>query len=353
MKALILSGGKGKRLRPITFTIPKQLVPVANKPILYYVIEHIIEAGIREIGIVIAPETGEEIKKAVLEGNFQAEIEFILQDEPKGLAHAVKVAKNYLKDEDFVMYLGDNLLGEGIVDIVERFKKGDIDSLILLKEVEDPSSFGVAVLDKNKKVIKLIEKPKERISNLALVGVYLFNSKIFSAIEKIKPSFRGELEITDAISELLNSGANIECKILSSWWLDTGKKDDLLSANTIVLDEYIKREIRGIIENSEVTGRVKVEENSKIINSKVRGPAVIGSETIVENSFVGPYTSIGKNSKIFNSAIEHSVILENVEISCIDRLEDSLIGRDAKVAKCKDKHTAMRLLLSDESQVEV
>lgn len=354
MKGLILSGGKGTRLRPITLTIPKQLVPVAGKPILYYVIEHLLQANIKEIGIIIAPETGEEIKKKVLEENFPADIEFILQEKPEGLAHAVKIARDYLGDSPFVMYLGDNLLGEGITDIVEKFKKGNIDSIILLKEVENPSSFGVAVLDnENKKVIKLVEKPKEKISNLALVGVYLFNYKIFSAIEKIKPSFRGELEITDAIQELINSGANVECKILSSWWLDTGKKDDLLSANTIVLDEYVKREIKGTVENSEIIGRVKIEENARILNSKIRGPAVIGSNAVVENSFIGPYTTIGRNTKIINSSIEHSVILENVYIFSIERLEDSLVGKDAKIIKSTDKHKAMRLTISDESEVEV
>lgn len=353
MKALILSGGKGKRLRPLTFTLPKQLVPVANQPILYYVINHILEAGIKDIGIIIAPETGEEIKRVIQSANFNADIKFIVQDEPKGLAHAVKLAKDYLGNELFVMYLGDNLLGEGIVDVVEKFKKENIDSVILLKEVENPSSFGVAVLDKNKKVVKLVEKPKEKISNLALVGVYLFNSKIFSAIEKIKPGFRGELEITDAIQELINSGGNVECKVLQSWWLDTGKKDDLLSANTIVLDKYTKRDIKGIVEKSEIEGRVKIDENAKIINSIIRGPVVIGSDTIIENSFIGPFTSIGKKTRIVNSVIEHSVILDNVYISCIERLEDSLVGKDAKIIKCEDKHNAMRLLVSDESVIEV
>lgn len=353
MKALILSGGEGRRLRPLTYTIPKQLVPVANQPILYYVINHIIEAGISDIGIIIAPETGEEIKRVVQKANFKAKIKFIVQDKPKGLAHAVKVAQDYLDEEPFVMYLGDNLLGEGITGVVERLKTESVEAIILLKEVNNPSSFGIAVLDKKHRVVRLIEKPKNPPSNLALVGVYLFTPKIFSAIDKIKPSWRGELEITDAIQKLIDTGGKVECKIVNKWWLDTGKKDDLLSANTIVLDEWTKREIKGVVKGSKIEGRVKIDKSAKVINSSIRGPVVIGKETVIENSFIGPFTSIGDKSKIINSVIEHSVILENVYIHKIERLEDSLVGRNAKIEKSEGKHNAMRLLISDESIIEV
>jgi glucose-1-phosphate thymidylyltransferase len=353
MKALVLSGGKGTRLRPLTFTTAKQLIPIANKPILAYVLGHVSQAGIKDVGVIISPETGEEVKRYVKDGGeWGIRVTYILQ-EPLGLAHAVKTARGFLGDDSFIMYLGDNLLGEGVNKLVDKFEKEKLDALILLKEVENPRSFGVAALDEKGNVIKLVEKPKQPPSNLALVGVYVFSSNVHKAVERIKPSWRNELEITDAIQELINMGFKVKSQILDSWWLDTGKKNDILSANAIVLDEYIKREIKGNLNESSVTGRVKIDEGANIINSTIRGPAVIGKDSLVENSFIGPYTSIGDNSKVIDSSVEHCVILNDSLVERVERLEDSLIGRNSKVTKNRDRHKALRLMVGDYSEVEI
>ena len=354
MKALILSGGQGTRLRPLTYSIAKQLVPVANKPILHFVIDDIINAGITDIGVIIAPETGEEIKKSIINVGFPAKFTFILQEKPLGLAHAVKVAKDYLEDDDFIMYLGDNLINSGIKEFVEEYKENRYDATILLKEVQDPTRFGVAVVDENFKVQKLIEKPKEPPSNLALVGIYIFSSKIFSAIDRIKPSWRGELEITDAIQELINQGGMVKAHKITGWWLDTGKKDDLLEANRVVLDDLIQRDIRGKIdEQTKINGRVVIEEGAEIENSIIRGPAVIGKNTKVKNSFIGSYTSIGNNCLVENSAIEFSVILDHSEIIGVERLDESLIGRKTKVIKDGSVNKAVKLMIGDDAEVRL
>lgn len=354
MKSLILSGGKGTRLRPLTFTTAKQLIPVANKPILGYVLDQTSQAGIIDTGIIIAHETGEYVKDYVKDGStWGIKVAYMLQ-EPLGLAHAVKTARDFLGDESFVMCLGDNLLGEGINKLVEKFNREKLDALILLKEVENPTAFGVAVLDGKGNVVKLIEKPKEPPSNLALVGVYIFSSRIHEAIERIKPSWRNELEITDAIQELINMGCNVKSEILNSWWLDTGKKDDILTANSIVLDEYLKNEMYGKVDNkSKVTGRVKIDTGSVIVNSVIRGPVAIGKNVHIENSFIGPYTSIGDNTSIVDSSIEHCVILDNVQVTGIERLEDSLLGKDVKISKNHNGHKALRLMIGDYSEIEV
>ena len=333
MKALVLSGGKGTRLRPLTYSMPKQLVPVANRPILYYVIDDILESGISDIGVIIAPETGNEIKEKLKNYNFggpkhkrtshipRPKFTFITQEKPEGLAHAVKVARSFLKNEPFVMYLGDNLIGTGIREFVEEFNENDVDAVILLKEVEDPRRFGVAVVNEDGRIIKLVEKPKDPPSNFALVGVYIFSPEIHTAIERIKPSWRGELEITDAIQELINLGKNVKSHILNGWWLDTGKKDDMLEANRVVLDDLIEKEIKGRVVDSKISGRVKVEERAEIVKSEIRGPAVIGKNTKIENSFIGPYTSIGDNCTIKDSAIVYSVILDESLIKGIKNLD--------------------------------
>lgn len=354
MKALILSGGKGTRLRPLTFTTAKQLIPVANKPILGYVLDQTSQAGIKDTGIIIAPETGEYVKDYVKDGSPWGIKVTYMPQEPLGLAHAVKTARNFLGNESFVMCLGDNLLGKGINNLVDKFNLEKLDALILLKEVENPGSFGVAVLDKKGNVIKLIEKPKEPPSNLALVGVYIFSPRIHEAIERIKPSLRNELEITDAIQELINMGCNVKSEILNSWWLDTGKKDDILTANSIVLDEYVKNEINGSLDNkSKVTGRIKIDTGTVVVNSRIRGPVAIGKNAHIENSFIGPYTSIGDNTNISDSSIKHCVILNNVQVKGIERLEDSLLGKDAKVLKNHTGHKALRLMIGDYSEIEV
>jgi glucose-1-phosphate thymidylyltransferase len=352
MKALVLSGGRGTRLRPLTFTTAKQLIPVANKPILGYVLDHVAHAGIKDVGVIIAPETGQEVKNYVKDGaEWDINVTYIPQ-EPLGLAHAVKTAQNFLGKDNFIMCLGDNLIGKGFNTLIKKFENEKLDALILLKEVEDPTRFGIALLDEKDNIIKLIEKPETPPSNLALVGVYLFTSKIHKAIERIKPSWRGELEITDAIQEMINMGYKVKAEKLETWWLDTGKKDDILYANAKILDEYIKQEINGETINTKIEGRVTIQKNAKTINSTIRGPAIIGQNCQIENSFVGPYTSIGNNTQIIESSIEYSVVLENALIKGVTRLEESLIGRNTKIIK-NQKHKTLKLNVGDYSEVEI
>jgi len=355
MKALILSGGKGTRLRPLTYTTAKQLVPVANKPILGYVIDHIKDAGIKDLGVIISPDTGDEVKRYIDGGRrWGIRVTFIPQAEPLGLAHAVITARDFLKNDDFVMYLGDNLLSHGVKDALKKFRRESPQALIFLKEVDNPKQFGVAKLDRKGNILKLIEKPKRPPSNLALVGVYMFSKEIHDAISRIKPSFRGELEITDAIQELIHMGYEVRSEILQGWWLDTGKKDSILQANTVVLDDYIKRDIRGSVDGkSRITGRVTIEKGAVVKNSIVRGPAIIGKQTEIVNSFIGPFTSIGDGVSILNSVVEHSVVLNNAFLSGIERLEDSLIGKSSKVMKNDSHHKALRLMVGDDSTIEV
>lgn len=352
MKALVLSGGKGTRLRPFTFTTAKQLIPVANKPILGYVLDKISEAKIKDVGVIIAPETGNAVKDYVKDGSaWNINVTYIPQ-EPLGLAHAVKTAKEFLGDENFIMCLGDNLIGKNFNPLLRRFDEEELDTLLLLKEVENPSRFGVAVLDNQDNIVQLIEKPQNPESNLALVGVYLFSSKIHDAIERIKPSGRGELEITDAIQEMINMGFNVKAETPKVWWLDTGKKDDILVANAKILDEYTKREIQGVVQESKIEGRVTIQENAKVVNSTIRGPCVIGEDCVVENSLIGPYTSIGNGTKIGDSSIEYCVILENAQITGVDRLEESLIGKNAKVTR-NHRKGCLKLNVGDYSEVEI
>lgn len=355
MKALVLSGGKGTRLRPLTHTMPKQLVPVANEPILGYVFQHIKDAGIKDVGVVVSPETQKDVGQFLGKGSrWRVRITYIPQQQPLGLAHAVKIARPFLGNSSFVMYLGDNLLAQGIKEFMAEFHSTNSDALIFLKEVDNPRAFGVAVLNKKGQITKLVEKPKNPPSNLALVGVYFFSPKIHEAIERIRPSARGELEITDAIQELMRSGGSVTGQILKDWWLDTGKKDDFLAANTVVLDDYIKRQIQGKVDSkSKVSGRVRIEKTARIVNSSLRGPVVIGKKCEIVDSFIGPYTTIGHETRIINSAIEHSVILDKCCVENIARLEDSLIGREAKVVHVKNHSRALRLLIGDNNVVEV
>ncbi len=352
MKALVLSGGKGTRLRPLTFTCAKQLIPVANKPILGYVLDQVASTSIKKVGIITAPETGQFVKDYVNDGsNWGLTVNYIPQ-EPLGLAHAVKTAKRFLGQDSFVMCLGDNVTGQSLNLFVKKFKNEHLDALIILKEVENPASFGIAQLDDKGNITRLVEKPKTPMGNLAIIGTYLFSNKVHQAIERIKPSGRGELEITDAIQEMINMGFSVKAEILNSWWLDTGKKDDILSANAKILDEYIQLDVKGKVTNSIIDGRVKVEPEAKIVNSNIRGPCIIGKNVSIENSFIGPYTSIGNNSQIINSNVEYCVIQENVVVKDVERLEESLIGKNAKVTR-NQRNRTIRLHIGDYSEVEV
>ncbi len=355
MKAIILSGGKGTRLRPLTYSGAKQLVPVANKPILFYCIDNIVKAGIKEIGIIISPETGQEIKDTVGDGSrWGTKIEYITQDVPGGLAHAIIIARDFLADSSFVMYLGDNLIGTGIGQFVDEFNNKNPEALILLKEVDNPKQFGVADVAEDGSVLKLVEKPDVPPSNLALVGIYIFSPEIHKAIDSIKPSERGELEITDAIQELIDMNCNVESFVLDMWWLDTGKKDDMLTANATVLDDWLESSIEGDVdEASKIEGRVAIGKGAVIRKCTIRGPVVIGENAVIDESFIGPHTSVGNNVKIVKSSVEHSVIMDDSELNDVERLEESLIGRRVRILKNKTMHKALRLMVGDDSVVEV
>jgi glucose-1-phosphate thymidylyltransferase len=367
VKGLILSGGAGTRLRPITHTSAKQLVPVANKPILFYGIEDMVDAGITEIGIITG-ETGAEVREAVGDGSaFGAKVTYIPQDEPLGLAHCVLIAKDFLGDEDFVMYLGDNMLQQGLTEFVGRFEADQHASAhqrldedmappaaqILLCPVPDPQRFGVAAVDEEGRVLELVEKPEDPPSNLALVGVYLFTDAIHEAVAAIEPSDRGELEITDAIQWLIDNGHRVRHDELEGWWLDTGKKDPLLESNRRVL-EALEPSVEGEVDaDSQIDGRVVVEPGARIIDSHVRGPAVIAAGTTVAHSYIGPFTAIAEDCEIRDSEVEHSVVLSRARIEGVPRLADSLIGRDTVVTRSARRPAATRLMIGDDCNIEI
>jgi glucose-1-phosphate thymidylyltransferase len=356
MKALILSGGKGTRLRPLTYTGAKQLVPVANKPILWYGLEAIIEAGITDIGIIISPETGGEVKAKTGDGDrFGAKITYILQEQPAGLAHAVKIAQPFLDDSPFVMYLGDNLVQSELSLFLEKFNSKSLDALTLLCPVSNPSAFGVAKVDEEGRVLQLIEKPKDPPSNLALVGIYMFSPTIHDAIAGIKPSARGELEITDAIQYLIDCSKKVEAYQLKGWWLDTGKKDDLLEANRIILDTGLNSAILGDVdEHSQVIGRVQIGKGSRVKNCTIRGPVTIGSDCYLENCFVGPYSSVADQVTLIDADLEHSVILQGAKVEGIhQRIVDSVIGQRAQLKVAPRRPKALRFMIGDDSQIEL
>jgi glucose-1-phosphate thymidylyltransferase len=355
MKGLILSGGKGTRLYPITYTSAKQLVPVANKPVLFRVIESIRDAGIDDIGIVVG-DTAAEIKEAVGTGKrWDVKITFIQQDRPGGLAHAVKVSKDYLDDDRFVMFLGDNVIQGGISGLISQFESSVYNCQIVLTPVENPSQYGVADLDPDTgRIIRLVEKPRNPPSNLALVGIYMFDEHIWEAVEAIKPSWRGELEITDAIQYLVDRGLNVHPYVHTGWWIDTGAPGDMLQANDLVLDE-IEHHIEGYIDrDSQVNGKVTIGKGAEIVNSRIRGPAIIGEDTRLVNSYVGPFTSIYHHVLIENSEIEHSIVLEYSRILDIPyRIADSLIGRHSEIGRSPIKPKALKMTLGDHSQVGI
>jgi glucose-1-phosphate thymidylyltransferase len=353
LKGLILSGGKGTRLRPITHTSAKQLVPVANKPVLFYAIEAMAQAGIDEVGIIIAPETGDEIRRAAGDGSrFGVRLTYILQDEPAGLAHAVLTAEPFLGDSPFVMYLGDNLLQGGIEDLVAAFRDHEPDALILLTPVPDPESYGVAELSDGA-VVRLVEKPPEPRTNLALVGVYMFTSTVHDAAKAIEPSARGELEITDAIQRLVDEGKRVEPHIVKGWWKDTGRLDDMLEANRLVLDT-IQTRLEGELIESQVEGRVVVEPGARVERSSIRGPAIIGAGARLSDCYIGPYTAIGEGCEISRAEVEHSILLAQSVVRDLDgRMESSLLGRNVKVARDVRQPRAFRFMVGDNSEIGI
>jgi glucose-1-phosphate thymidylyltransferase len=354
LKGLILSGGKGTRLRPITHTSAKQLVPVANKPVLFYGIEAMALAGITDIGIIIAPETGDEIRTAAGDGSqFGVAITYIVQDEPAGLAHAVLTAEPFLGRDPFVMYLGDNLLQGGITELVEAFERNDPEALILLTPVDDPEHYGVAELDGDR-VIALAEKPPEPKTNLALVGVYLFSPRIHDAARAIEPSWRGELEITDAIQYLVDAGARVEPHVVRGWWKDTGRLDDMLEANRLILDNLETR-VEGELIETVVEGRVVIEAGARLERCTVRGPAIIGAGSKLIDAYVGPYSAIAEDCLVEQAEIEHSILLAGSEVHDLPgRMESSLLGRNVKIRRDPAAQPrAYRFMVGDNSEIGI
>ncbi len=353
MKGLILSGGKGTRLRPLTHTSAKQLVPVANKPVLFYGIEAMAKAGISELGIVVG-ETHEEIRGAVGDGSrFGCKVTYIMQPDPLGLAHAVKISQAFLNDDPFVMYLGDNLLAHGITSLVTEFRMLAPTAQILLAKVPNPNQFGVAELVEGR-VVRLEEKPKVPRSDLALVGVYMFTAPIFEAVNAIKPSGRGELEITDAIQYLIDKGFTVSPHVVTGWWKDTGKIEDMLEANRLILDTLVRRiegDVRGA---SQVDGKVVIEQGAVVEDSVIRGPVIIGSGAQIVRAYVGPFTSIDAGVTVRDSEIEHSIVLGGSVVEGLGtRLEDSLIGRNCRIHRSLIMPRALRFMIGDNSEVGI
>ena len=355
MKGLILSGGKGTRLYPITYTSAKQLVPVANKPVLFRVIEAIHAAGIDDIGIVVG-DTGREIKEAVGTGRrWDVKITYIQQDQPLGLAHAVKVSRDFLQDDRFVMFLGDNVIEGGISGLISQFETSAYNSQIVLTPVPNPSEYGVAELDPDtRRIVRLVEKPRNPLSDLALVGIYMFDEHVWEAVNAIAPSWRGELEITDAIQYLVDQGYHVHPYVHRGWWIDTGAPGEMLEANSLVLDE-MEHQIYGYVDrDSNVNGKVTIEQGAEIINSRIRGPAIIGEDSRIINSYVGPFTSIYHHVLIEDSEIEHSMVLEHSQILDIPyRIADSLIGRRSIITRSPIKPKALKMTLGDHSHVGI
>ena len=353
MKGLILSGGKGTRLRPLTFTQAKQLVPVANKPVLFYGIEALIEAGIKDIGIIVG-DTKEDIQGAVGSGDrWNVKITYIEQDEPLGLAHAVMVAEDFLGKDSFVMYLGDNILKNGIKSLVDDFKKKKPNSQILLTKVRNPQMFGVAELEDGR-VKRLVEKPKKPKSDLALVGVYMFDHHVFEAVKAIKPSWRNELEITDAIQYLVEKGYEVQPHLVTDWWKDTGKIEDILDANRLILESIDGQNLGDVDERSKINGQVMLEKDVQVKSSIIRGPSIIGEGTRIEGSYIGPFSSIQKNCQIINAEIECSIVMQDSEICDIGhRIDESLIGREVTITKCPPKPSVYRFMVGDKSKIEI
>jgi glucose-1-phosphate thymidylyltransferase len=353
MKALVLSGGAGTRLRPITHTSAKQLVPVANKPVLFYGLEAIADAGITEVGIIVG-DTAEEIREAVGDGSeLGITVTYLQQEAPLGLAHAVLIAREFLGDDDFVMYLGDNFIVGGISDLVDGFRTDRPDAQILLTRVSDPRAFGVAELDERGQVIGLEEKPEKPKSDLALVGVYLFTSAVHEAVRHIKPSWRGELEITHAIQWLIEQGLDVRSTTIDGYWKDTGNVTDMLEVNRTVLEALEPRLDGAVDDTSEIIGRVAIDPTAKVSGSRIVGPVIVGANTVISDSYVGPFTSISEHCRIEDSEVEYSIILKDSSIVGVRRIEASLIGRNVEVTPAPRVPAAHRLVIGDYSKVQI
>jgi glucose-1-phosphate thymidylyltransferase len=353
MKALVLAGGSGTRLRPITHTCAKQLLPVANKPVLFYGLEAIRDAGITDVGIVVG-ETAPAIQDAVGDGSaFGLDVAYIRQQAPLGLAHAVLAARDFLGDDDFVMYLGDNFIVGGISALVEEFRSLQPDAQIMLTTVSDPRQFGVAELDAAGQVVGLEEKPKQPKSDLALVGVYMFAPAIHEAVGQLSPSWRGELEITDAIQWLITRGRKVISTIISGYWKDTGNVGDMLEVNRMLLESAEPRIAGTVDQVTELIGRVVIEAGARVSGSRIVGPAIVGAETVVTGSYIGPFTSVAHGCVIADSELEYSIVLRGASISGVRRIQGSLIGHDAEVTSAPRVHHAHRLILGDHSRVQI
>jgi glucose-1-phosphate thymidylyltransferase len=353
VKALVLSGGAGTRLRPITHTSAKQLVPVANKPVLFYGLEAIADAGITDVGIIVG-DTAEEIREAVGDGSaLGIDVTYIPQEAPLGLAHAVLIARDFLGDDDFVMYLGDNFIVGGITGLVEEFRAERPEAQILLTKVPNPTAFGVAELDAAGRVRNLEEKPKQPKSDLALVGVYLFTPAVHEAVRAIKPSWRGELEITHAIQWLIDEKRDVRSTTISGYWKDTGNVTDMLEVNRSVLDTLEPEIIGQVDAETEIIGRVRIEAGAKVTGSRIVGPVIIGADSEVNDSYIGPYTSVSEHCRIADTEIEYSIVLRDSSLTGVRRVEASLIGRNVEVTPAPRNPAAHRLVLGDHSKVQI
>ena len=354
MRGLILSGGKGTRLRPLTHTRAKQLVPIGNKANLDYAVEDLVNAGITDIGIVVSPETGDEVRRHLGDGaRFKATFTYVLQDRPGGLAHAVLVSRGFLGDQPFVLYLGDNLLDGGIRHVLERHAQDGSDACILLTRVPNPSSFGVAVRDEHGRIARLVEKPTEFVSDLALVGVYVFTPRVHEIIENLRPSARGELEITEAIQGLLDAGASVHAEEVRGWWKDTGRPEDLLDANRLVLSRLV-RDVRGEVTESEIVGEVQVAAGAVVRGSRLRGPVSVAAGAVIENSYVGPYTSVGEDARVIGSEVEYSILMTGARLEGLSRrLDSSILGEEATVEGEPGRRSTVQFFLGDRSTVKL
>ncbi len=355
MKGLVLAGGHGTRLRPLTFTGNKHMLPIANKPMLFYGLEHLVNAGIKEIFVVLGP-IKEGVREAIGDGShFGAKVEYIEQPEPKGLAHAVLISEPYVRNDSFVMYLGDNLLRQGAKPMVQTFLENKADCVIAVKPVKDPSLYGIAEMQDGK-IVRLVEKPKHSKSNLAVIGVYVFNPSVFEAVKNIKPSWRNELEIVDAIQFLVDHGKNVKVKIVEDWWKDTGKPDDLLEANQLILQD-LQSEMRGVVhDGAKITGTLSIGDGTIINGStNLRGPIIIGKSCeIGPNVYIGPYTSIGDNCRIVGAELENSIVMENVVINCKKRIVDSIIGKGSRITSADEQlPQALKFVVGDSTYLSL